>query len=221
MTEHHASPHLAHHFDDLAQQRESATLGMWAFLGTEVMFFGAVFTAFAVYRSFYTPAFAEAAHHMSMTLGTINTGVLLCSSFTVVMAVHAAQNNNRKLLVNMLLLTMLLGAIFLGIKGVEYYTEYKHALMPGVNFEYGHHEGQTPEYAPSVRLFMSFYFILTGIHATHMIVGLGIFAWLAWSAHRGKYSPEYYNPIEIGGLYWHFVDVVWIFLFPVLYLLRY
>jgi cytochrome c oxidase subunit 3 len=216
-----APPHLAHHFDDLAQQREAATLGMWAFLATEVMFFGVVFTSFAVYRIYYSQGFAEGAHHLSLTLGAINTGVLLGSSFTVVLAVHYAQEGDRKRLVQMLLATMALAVIFLCIKGTEYYKEYLDRLVPGLNFEYGHHEGQKIERAPSVRLFMSFYFIMTAIHATHMVVGLGIFAWLAWTAHKGRYSPRYYNPIEIGGLYWHFVDVVWIFLFPVLYLLRY
>src|SRR5436190_18774873 len=216
-----APPHLAHHFDDLAQQREAATLGMWAFLATEVMFFGAVFTSFTVYRIFYARAFAEGAHHLSLALGAINSGVLLCSSYTVVLAVHFAQGGNRKRLVQMVLATMVLGALFLCIKATEYYLEYAHQLVPGFNFRYGRHEGQTEVLAPGVRLFMSFYFIMTAIHATHMLVGLGIFAWMAWTAHKGRYSPRYYNPIEIGGLYWHFVDVVWIFLFPVLYLLRY
>jgi cytochrome c oxidase subunit III len=213
--------HLAHHFDDLAQQREADTLGMWAFLATEVMFFGAVFLAFAVYRFSYPRPFAEAAHHLKMWMGAINTGVLLCSSFTVALSVHHAQEGDRKKLVRFLLLTIALGAAFLCIKAFEYYLEYREHLVPGINYHYGHEPNQTLHYAGPVRIFFSFYFIMTAIHATHMIIGLVIFGIIAVQAQRGRYSPDYYNSVEISGLYWHFVDLVWIFLFPLLYLLRY
>ncbi len=221
LPEPHSHVHLGVQFDDLEQQHEADTLGMWAFLATEVMFFGALFLSFSIYRHKFSTEFAEAAHHLKMWLGAINTGILLCSSYTVALSVHAAHDGNRKALVRNLLLTMLLGVIFLCIKGTEYVIEYREHLVPHFNFLYGHEPGQTARYGPNVALFMSFYFIMTAIHATHMLVGLGIFTIITIQSYRGRYSPEYYNPVEIAGLYWHFVDLVWIFLFPLLYLLRY
>lgn len=208
-----SSPALRHQFDDLEQQRDTSILGMWTFLATEVMFFGGVFLGFAVYRMHYTEGFAEAAHHLKMHLGAINTAVLLGSSLTVALAVHAAENGSKRALIRNLVLTMVLGTAFLAIKGYEYYLEYAEGLVPGLNFHYtGPHETQ-------VRLFLAFYFVMTGIHATHMLVGLGIFSVVLVAACRGRYSAEYHNPVEVSGLYWHFVDIVWIFLFPLLYLL--
>jgi cytochrome c oxidase subunit 3 len=208
--------HLAHHFDDVQQQQETATLGMWAFLATEVMFFGAVFAAYIVYRTSYPAGFAEASSHLNVPLATANTAVLLTSSLTMALAVHAGQTNSRRGQVTFLLATILLAATFLGIKAFEYYQEYLEHLIPirGFLFEF---EGADPQRA---KLFFSFYFIMTGLHALHMIIGIGVMLVLTVQARRGVYSAEYYTPIEGVGLYWHFVDIVWVFLFPLLYLLH-
>jgi cytochrome c oxidase subunit 3 len=204
----------AEQFDDLEQQREADTLGMWVFLATEIMFFGAVFLGFTVYRVRYPEAFSEAARHLKLWWGAVNTAVLLGSSLTVALAVHAAERGRNRQVLAFLLSTMALAVVFLSIKGAEYYAEYDERLVPGIRFEY-----QGP-HARQVSLFLCFYFILTGIHATHMLIGLGIFAVISLLAFRGRFSEEYSMPVEISGLYWHFVDIVWIFLFPVLYLLR-
>jgi len=263
-------PYLAHHFDDLEQQHEADTLGMWAFLATEILFFGAVLTGFTVYRLNYYHEFQAASHKLLEWAGGVNTAVLLCSSLAVALAVRACQLRDRVWLVRWLLITMALGLVFLGIKAFEWTTEFREHLLPGHGFDYalftprdsaGHAaphevvlppEGGTgggsgggaavgsrspqpdqiaaekaPLLSPEVdfkperaELFFCFYFILTGIHATHMIVGLGIFSVLTYRAHKGYYTTGHTNPVEIGGLYWHFVDIVWIFLFPLLYLIR-
>lgn len=204
---------LAHHFDDSAQQYEAATLGIWVFLLTEIMFFGGLFTGYAVYRAAYAEAFAAGSHHLDIVLGSINTAVLISSSLTMALAVHAAQSGQRRQLVGFLLLTMLLGLVFLGIKTVEYTHKFEQHLVPGSGFRYaGLH-------APQVQLFFSFYFGMTGLHALHMIIGIGMLTVLVWRAWRDHFSPMYYTPIETVGLYWHFVDIVWIFLLPLLYLI--
>jgi cytochrome c oxidase subunit 3 len=206
-------PALAHHFDDLAQQREAATLGMWMFLVTEILFFGGIFAAYAVYRNWYPDAFAAGSHELDVTLGTINTAVLITSSLTMALAVHAAQLGQRRLLLMFLAATTILGAVFLGIKGVEYYHKFVEHHVPGPGFVFeGPHAG-------NVEIFFSLYFVMTGLHALHMIIGIGIMSVMMWFSWRGDITPEYYSPIEISGLYWHFVDIVWIFLFPLLYLL--
>jgi len=222
---HEASPNLAHQFEDLAQQKEASTLGMWAFLATELMFFGGALTAFVVYRSFYADAFAQASRqHLSIPLGTFNTAVLLGSSLTVAMGVHFAKHGEHRKLVCMLLATIGLAITFLCVKAFEYHTEYRHELVPGLNFYYPPHHQAHAEHLTAnpanVELFFCFYFFLTGLHALHMIVGIGIFSFITYKAWRGSFSPEYYNPVEVSGLYWHFVDLVWIFLFPLLYLLH-
>lgn len=222
---HELSPNLAHQFEDAAQQKEASTLGMWAFLCTEVMFFGGALTTFVVYRSFYARDFAEASReHMNIPLGTINTAILLCSSLTVALSVYFASHGQRRRLVFMLLATIVLAIAFLCIKATEYYLEYRHELVPGLNFHYPPPHDPHPERLtaspPHVELFFSFYFFLTGLHALHMIIGIGIFSFITFRAWRGRYSEEYYNPVEVSGLYWHFVDLVWIFLFPLLYLLH-
>jgi cytochrome c oxidase subunit III len=208
----HAAP-LAHHFDDLEQQHDAAHLGMWAFLVTEVMFFGGLFLGYTVYRYWYPEAFAAGSHHLDVGLGAINTAVLICSSLTMALAVHAAQVGRRGALVGFMIATIVLGSAFLGIKGVEYAEKYTHHLMPGRGFTW---EGGD---AHQVRIFYSFYFAMTGLHAFHMIVGIVILAMLARRAARGAYTPEHHTWVEMTGLYWHFVDVVWIFLFPLLYLI--
>ena len=208
-----ASSPVAHHFDSVEQQREAATLGMWLFLVTEVMFFGGLFLAYILFRWAYPRAFIEGSHHLDIKLGAINTAVLIGSSLTMALAVRAAQLGGRRGTVLFLILTIVLGSTFLGIKGVEYSHKFEHHLVPGSNF---HWEGSEPGHA---QLFFFLYFFMTGLHALHMVIGVGVLAAIAWMAHRGKFSPEYYNPVEGAGLYWHFVDVVWIFLFPLLYLL--
>ncbi|MEX2260806.1 MAG: cytochrome c oxidase subunit 3 family protein [Bryobacteraceae bacterium] len=204
---------LRHQFDTVEQQRDASTLGMWVFLVTEIMFFGGLFTAYVIYRTLYPTAFEAGSHHLNITLGAINTVVLICSSLTMALAVHGAQLGSRKALIACLLLTILLGSVFLGIKAFEYADKFAHHLVPGPNFQF---EGP---FSRQVQLFYSIYFGTTGLHALHMIIGIGMLSVLAWQARRGRYSAEYNTPIELVGLYWHFVDIVWIFLFPLLYLL--
>jgi len=207
-------PALAHHFDDLAQQQEAASLGMWVFLLTEILFFGGLFLVYTIYRAWYPEAFASSSHHLDIPLGTINTAVLIGSSLTMAMAVHAAQMNSRKGVMIFLVLTMILGSVFLGIKGVEYSHKFHEHLIPGPDFAYAEAEFFRP-----AQIFFSLYFVMTGLHALHMIVGLGLMIWMLVWAHKGVIGNGYYSPVEVVGLYWHFVDIVWIFLFPLLYLI--
>ena len=210
---HHGRRSPAHQFDTMEQQKESSTLGMWLFLVTEIMFFGGLFLAYVIYRSAYPEAFAAASHTLDVKLGAFNTAVLIGSSLTMVLAVWAAQVNWRKGIVLFLLLTIVLGSVFLGVKAVEYHDKFVHHHVPGANFEWDGPRAQ------NAQIFFSLYFIMTGLHATHMVIGIIILAVLAVYAWRGKFDSEYYNPLEMTGLYWHFVDIVWIFLFPLLYLL--
>ena len=212
-------PHdLQHHFADMEQQNDAGIFGMWVFLVTEIMFFGAIFAAYAIYRSMYLPAFEFGSRLLDVKLGTVNTAVLIGSSLTMVLAVHAAQTGKRKALVFFLLLTMALGAAFLGIKSYEYYTKWEHFLVPGLRFAPTEAlpSGVT---VPNLEMFFCFYFFMTALHALHMIIGFGIMTVLVIMSWRGRFSPEYYAPIEVSGLYWHFVDIIWIFLFPLLYLI--
>jgi cytochrome c oxidase subunit 3 len=208
-------PALAHQFDTLEQQKESSTLGMWLFLVTEIMFFGGLFLAYVIYRSRFPAAFSAASHTLDVLLGGVNTAVLIGSSLTMALAIWAAQVNRRKGIVLFLLLTIALGSVFLGIKAVEYTDKFTHHHVPGPDFHF-EHAGVQPQHA---EIFFSLYFIMTGLHATHMVVGIAVLAVLAILAWKGKYDSAYYNPLEMAGLYWHFVDIVWIFLFPLLYLL--
>ena len=204
---------LAHHFDSLDQQKEAATLGMWVFLVTEVLFFGGLFAGYAIYRTWYPDAFAAASRELDIVLGSINTVVLITSSLTMALAVHAAQTGERRLVLWLLLATMALGATFLGIKGVEYYHKFAEHHVPGPAFSF------EPEHFSQAQIFFSFYFMMTGLHALHMVIGLGIMVVMLWWTWNGTITVEYANPIEVSGLYWHFVDIVWIFLFPLLYLI--
>ena len=206
---------LAHQFDDLEQQREASTLGMWAFLITEIMFFGGLFLGYSVYRFNYPEAFAEGSHHLDVTLGSINTTVLIGSSLTMALAVRGAQLGRRNTAVGSLLLTVLLGCVFLGIKAVEYGHKFEEQLVPGTSFGYS----STQVDPGQLELFFSFYFAMTGLHAFHMIIGIAILLVLVWKTWKGRFTPSYYAPLEMTGLYWHFVDIVWIFLFPLLYLI--
>ena len=219
--QHH--PELLHHFAEPQQQEDSASLGMWIFLGTEVMFFGGLFCAYLIYRLAYFGDFAAASQTLSWKLGATNTAVLICSSLTVVFAVYAAQQGKRTMLIGSLVLTIILGFAFLGIKATEYAEKFEKHHVPGPSFQFdnvpvpGHPEQMAnPGHA---QIYFALYFIMTGLHALHMIIGIGFFTWLLFAAWRGRFTPEYNTPVEMGGLYWHFVDIVWIYLFPLLYLI--
>jgi cytochrome c oxidase subunit III len=215
-------PELRHHFSSVEQQRNAASLGMWVFLGTEIMFFGGMFCAYLIYRYWYFNEFAAGSRSLDIYLGTINTVVLICSSLTVALSVRAAQMGKQKLLIILLILTIILGLAFLGIKGVEWHQKFEEHHIPGNSFnaddlarEYPQiHIDQTHE-----QIYFSLYFAMTGLHALHMIIGVGIFLFLLFEAWKGRFTPKYNTPIEIGGLYWHFVDIIWIYLFPLLYLI--
>jgi len=240
--EHEARPELRHHFADEEQQRNAASLGMWWFLGTEIMFFGGMFCAYLIYRLKYFPEFAASSRSLDLTVGTLNTAVLICSSLTVAQAVRAAQMGKRKLQVPLLLATIFFGLVFLGVKAYEWNNKYKEHHIPTFDFNakdlmrdnqklFGldklqndpskAHELQEKEAEIQQRsqIFFSLYFALTGMHAIHMVVGVGIFTVITWMAWKGRFTPEYHTPLEIAGLYWHFVDIVWIYLFPLLYLI--
>jgi cytochrome c oxidase subunit 3 len=257
---------LRHHFETPAQQKEAATLGMWAFLVTEIMLFGGIFLAYTVYRWAFPDVWAESAHHLNTPLGTVNTVVLLVSSLTVALAVNAAEEGKRNRVIQLLLVTIVLGFGFLGIKAFEYSEKFAHCagaanpiawatggerlgetecLVPGRGFIFpeeheaaaageaagtegaaqaeptGHSQaavvgGQKTPY----QLFYFLYFVATGLHAVHMIIGITIVSILAFITWRGVITPTYSTPIEIGGLYWHLIDIIWVFLFPLFYLVH-
>jgi cytochrome c oxidase subunit 3 len=253
---HGHTPGLQHHFDTLGQQKEAATLGMWAFLATEIMLFGGIFMAYTVFRWAYPEMWATAATHLNTPLATINTVVLLVSSLTVALGVHAAEVGNKRQLVTLLLVTILLGFTFLVIKFTEYGEKFAHCagyatpiawltngellgerecLVPGTAFVFpeGHAaEGAAAEHAAPVegaavggislqrnaQLFYFLYFCATGLHAIHMVVGITLMSFITWMATRNRFSPGYSIPVEISGLYWHLIDIIWVFLFPLFYL---
>jgi cytochrome c oxidase subunit III len=206
--------HLRHHFATSEQQMDASTLGMWTFLITEVLFFGGMFAAYSVYRAMYPDAFASTSAYMDVVLGGTNTAVLICSSLTMVLAVRAAQLSKRRDLMLFVILTMVFGSIFLGIKAVEYHSKWVEHLVPGFNFSY-----EAPQFAHNAQILFFLYFCMTGMHALHMIIGLGLLTYLLVQAARWKFNANYFAPVEMIGLYWHFVDIVWIFLFPLLYLI--
>jgi cytochrome c oxidase subunit 3 len=203
-------PKLQHHFYTMAQQLEASILGMWVFLVTEIMFFGGLFMAYLVYRTEYPQAFIAGSHLLNVKLGAANTVVLICSSLTMALAVRSAQVGSRRGQIVNILLTMAFGTTFLVVKYFEYAEKFEMHHVPGLHPFDG---------TPQMQIYFSLYFCLTGLHAAHMIIGLGIMTYLLIMAWRGKFSPAYYTPVEVGGLYWHFVDIVWIFLFPLLYLI--
>lgn len=277
---HYHAPGLQHQFEDMKQQEESVSIGMWVFLVQEIMFFGGLFTAYLVFRWRFPMAFAAGSNHLDVVMGFANTLVLIVSSLTMALTVYFAQKGNRNLQVLMIVLTMLFGATFLGVKVVEYKDKWEHGFVPVAGWNKrvkedpnAHHAAEKPcwevdhnapaavhpnprgefqwtdcslvkqaqdgqyltsaeqigyysngqidanKFRDKVRLFFYIYFVMTGLHALHMIIGLGIMAWLLWMAWRNSFSVDYYMPVEMSGLYWHFVDIVWIFLFPLLYLL--
>ncbi len=214
-------PHQ-HQFDNLAQQTDSARLGMWLFLATEVLFFGGLFAAYTAYRYVYPHAFADASKHLSVLFGTLDTAVLLTSSLTMALAVFTSQTMGDspearrqagRTVAWLLLATAALGAGFLFLHAYEYYEDWVDHHIPGRGF---HWDGPDAGHA---HLFFLIYFMLTGLHSLHVLIGVVLLAVMAWLAWRGSFSREYHNPIEISGLYWHFVDMVWVFLFPLLYLI--
>ena len=207
-------PELASHFDDSRQQHDTALLGMWAFLATELLFFGGLFLAYTVYRNAHFAAFAAASKRLSVALGAINTAVLLTSSLTMALAVRAAQIRRKRQVILLLIATMVLGAGFMGIKLYEYYDDYKHGLIPWENFQF------PEDLKPHARMFFLLYFLMTGLHAVHLIIGIALVGIItALCARRGPIG-RHENQVEVVGLYWHFVDLMWVFLYPLLYLIE-
>lgn len=200
-------------FRDLEQQRETAELGMWIFLVTELLLFGALFVSYAVYRFNYPEAFAEASRHLDTVIGTVNTAILIISSLGMALAVYGAQTAKRKRLLIGLAVAIVFGTVFMVLKGVEYYHHYLNSEFPGLAFNYA------VENAREKQVFFFLYFAMTGLHAIHLSIGIVMVCVLLIFAYRQAYSPLYYTPVENVGLYWHFVDIVWIFLFPLLYLI--
>ncbi len=226
----HAHEHpafLRHHFEDVGQQREAASFGMWVFLLTEVMFFGGLFCAYLIFRNWYHPAFVAGSNTLDITLGTTNTAVLICSSFTMAMAVYSAEIRRRGQLILFLVLTILLGSVFLGIKAVEYHQKYVEHHIPGPSFSIQDFVHPTnpkaiplaPDTPEKTQLYFFLYFAMTGMHALHMIIGIALLFIMVARASKGAYTEGHVIPVENFGLYWHFVDIVWIFLFPLLYLI--
>lgn len=203
---------VAHHFDSMEQQRDACLLGMWVFLVTEVLLLGGGIAAYWVYRVNHLPAFAAGSRHLDLVLGTLNTFILLISSYTMALGVHAARSGRHRRVTVFLGATVALGLAFMVIKAFEYGHKFEQGFVPGAGFT-----GEAGA-GPGFQLFFSFYFVLTGIHAAHVAVGMLVLVWLAVLAWRGRFSAETCHPVDLGGLYWHFVDVVWIFLYPFLYL---
>ncbi|HUL15277.1 MAG TPA: cytochrome c oxidase subunit 3 family protein [Terriglobales bacterium] len=228
----HRTGELFGQYQTLEQQKDSATLGMWIFLATEILFFGGLFLTYTVNRHAYPLAFGLGSNTLDIYLGTINTAVLIISSLTMAMAVWCAETDRKKLMPVYLMLTLIFGCAFLGIKFVEYKQKFDHHLVPGYNFDLRYHQ-EGPEHAAELQkafeqdpglnshaqLYFSLYFGMTGLHALHMIVGVGLVFWLFLQSLKGKFSSRYNNPVENIGLYWHFVDIVWIYLYPLLYLI--
>jgi len=209
----HSNPSYQHQFEDIGQQYDATTFGMWVFLAQEILFFGAIFCAYAVYRFKYPEAYSEGAHELNLWLGGTNTVVLIGSSLTMALGVRAAQLGRNKSVFNWLFLTLILGFVFMGIKAVEYHEKWVKYHVPGLHWFY------TGPNAKPIQIYFSVYFAMTGMHALHMIVGAGLLLFFMYKAWNNTYSKQFYGPIEIMGLYWHFVDIVWIFLFPMLYLI--
>jgi cytochrome c oxidase subunit III len=212
------SPALWHHFENLEQQHESNVLGMWVFLSTELLLFGTLFTGYTIFRIQDAKAFEEGSSHLNLRIGAINTIVLLTSSLTMALAVRAAKLGQQRALVLCLMLTALFGATFMGFKALEYYLDYKDNLVPRLAFDAAEwqRENVNPEH---VQLFLVFYYVMTGLHAVHLTIAIGIMIVLTVMAWRGLFTTDHYTGVEIWGLYWHFVDIVWIFLLPLLYLI--
>jgi cytochrome c oxidase subunit 3 len=228
--EHVALPQHRHHFETQEQQREAGTFGMWLFLLTEIMFFGGLFFSYLLYRNWYYDAFVVSSNQLSISLGAANTAILITSGFFMALGVWAAEVRKKNLLVIFLVLTTLFGLAFLYIKGIEYHEKWENHHIPGAQFSvsqfvnpqaYGLPEKPlAPDMAQKTQIFFFLYFAMTGMHALHMVIGIGLLFWLLKRSYRGDFSSGYVAPIENFGLYWHFVDIVWLFLFPLLYLIN-
>ena len=204
---------VAEHFESAEQAFESSKLGLWLFLVTEILLFGGLFVIYIMFRGLYPEVFHEASHHLNRTMGALNTIVLICSSLTMAMAVSRAQHNESKKAAVLLLITFLCGLTFMVVKYFEYTHKIHEGLLPGVHFSFA--EMMDPK-AP---LFFSLYFMMTGLHGIHVLVGMGLILWVLIRAVKGEFSSEYFTPVELTGLYWHLVDLIWIYLFPLLYLI--
>lgn len=203
---------VAEQFEDAQQQAEASHLGMWTFIATEILFFGGLFLGYTVYRHFYFNAFAIGSRHTDVFYGTLNSIILLTSSFTMALAVQFAKAGQTKLIVRFLLLTIFFGVAFVVVKGFEYHKDIHDHLVPGANFD--------PMLPLQSQIFFWFYWTMTALHGVHICIGLGILTVMTLLARRGKFSGNYYTPVELTGLYWHFVDIVWLFLYPLLYLVQ-
>jgi cytochrome c oxidase subunit 3 len=208
-----SAPHLAHHFSNLETQAHAARLGMWLFLATELLLFGGLFVGYAVYRWMFSETFVASSKLIETKYGVINTIVLITSSLTVALAHHAVEHRKARRAAALLAVSVLAGFAFLGIKAIEYSHHIHDGHLPGQYYSYA--EIQTHG-AP---MFWSLYFLMTGLHGLHVVIGMGVLAFLAFFCWRGTYDDGYATPVELGGLYWHLVDLIWIFLFPLLYLI--
>ena len=210
----HGHGHVAHHFRDAEHQFDSAKQGIWLFMVTEILMFGGLFVGYAIFHSIYPEMFSEGAHHLDWRLGFVNTLVLIVSSYTMAMSIHHLQKNEKSQAVVKLWITVGCGLIFMMIKAYEYYTKFEHGLLPGHLLN--------PEHAHAVHanlgMYYGFYFCMTGLHGIHVMIGMGLIIWLAIRAKRGDFGAEYFTPVEGVGIFWHIVDLIWIFLFPLLYL---
>ena len=204
---------VPHHFESAEQAFESSKLGLWLFLVTEILLFGGLFVVYIIYRGLYPEMFHEASHHLNKVLGGINTVVLICSSLTMAMAVDRTRQNDSGKANQYLLVTLFLAACFLFIKYLEYSHKFHEGLLPGAHF---HFEGLKD---PKTPLFFSLYFMMTGLHGIHVLAGMGIISWILIRSNKGHFNSSYYTPVELGGIYWHLVDLIWIYLFPLLYLI--
>lgn len=204
---------VGHHFSSLARQNEAMRLGMWLFLATEILLFAGLFTGYAVYRFEFPLAFAEASRHLNLTAGTVNTVVLITSSFTVALAIHFARTDRQKAAAVCLVLTILMALAFLGIKAIEYTEHFHERALPGKFYAF------KEVTIPGAAMFYSLYFLMTGLHGLHVVIGMSVLTWILWRTLQGRYSSRYYTGLELGGLYWHLVDLIWIFLYPLLYLI--
>jgi cytochrome c oxidase subunit 3 len=213
---HGHDPNQQHHFTTMEQQFDTSKIGMWLFLATEVLLFGGLFVGFGMMQARYPEEFKQAHEHLQRPLGALNTVVLLFSSWTMVMGVLSARTNQRKKLVVYLLITILCAFIFLGVKYFEYSHKYEEGLLPG---HYYSHHGDKIANSHGYATFFSFYFMMTGLHGIHIVVGIALLAWIAVRGNRGEFNSSYYTPVDLVGLYWHLVDLIWIYLFPLYYLI--
>ena len=218
---HHGEEHsafLQHHFATMDQQTEAGKLGMWIFLVTEVLLFGGLFAGYALMFSSHPEAFHEGHHHLDVKMGVINTAILIFSSLTMALGVRAAQTSNKAALIKYLIVTFACACGFLVVKFFEYSHKWHEGLLPGKFYSYVDPAGHASD--PFIGSYFSFYFMMTGLHGIHVLIGMSAIAWILWRALKGQFDSEYNAPVEITGLYWHLVDLIWIYLFPLLYLVR-